>query len=90
MPPTLLLIDDEETIRRSLRHFFSQKGYRFLEAGTGLYKKIVGFAPDETGLYVQTAMGSDMTRLAVLDLQTGQEKQELARILESEAENKGE
>jgi len=35
MPPTLLLIDDEETIRRSLRHFFSQKGYRFLEAGTG-------------------------------------------------------
>ncbi len=35
MPPTLLVIDDEETIRRSLRHFFSRKGYRFLEAETG-------------------------------------------------------
>jgi len=35
MPPTLLVIDDEETIRRSLRHFFSRKGYRLLEAETG-------------------------------------------------------
>ena len=35
MPPSLLVIDDEETIRRSLRHFFSRKGYRFLEAETG-------------------------------------------------------
>ncbi len=35
MPPSLLVIDDEETIRRSLRHFFSRKGYRVLEAETG-------------------------------------------------------
>lgn len=32
---TLLIIDDETIIRRSLRHHFERKGYRVAEAGTG-------------------------------------------------------
>ncbi|MBI3988055.1 MAG: sigma-54-dependent Fis family transcriptional regulator, partial [candidate division NC10 bacterium] len=35
MTPTLLIIDDEATIRRSLRHIFEAKGYRVLEARNG-------------------------------------------------------
>ena len=59
----------------------------FVDAGSGLYKKILGFTPDGTGLYVQSAMGSDMTRLVVLDLETGQERQELAADPQSELWN---
>lgn len=35
MTPSLLIIDDEATIRRSLRYIFQAKGYRVLEAGSG-------------------------------------------------------
>ena len=35
MVPSILIIDDEATIRRSLRHIFQAKGYRVLEAGNG-------------------------------------------------------
>ncbi len=35
MAPILLIIDDESTIRRSLRHLFESKGYTVLEADTG-------------------------------------------------------
>ncbi|HEU5394177.1 MAG TPA: sigma-54 dependent transcriptional regulator, partial [Candidatus Methylomirabilis sp.] len=34
MNPTLLIIDDERTIRLSLRHHFQKKGFRVVEAGT--------------------------------------------------------
>ncbi len=33
MNPTLLIIDDERTIRLSLRHHFQKKGFRVVEAG---------------------------------------------------------
>jgi dipeptidyl aminopeptidase/acylaminoacyl peptidase len=59
----------------------------FAEAGSGLYRKIIGFTPDGAGLYVQSAMGSDMTRLAVLDLTTGEEREELASDPEHELWN---
>ncbi len=36
MTPTLLIVDDEATIRRSLRHIFQAKGYRVLEAKNGV------------------------------------------------------
>lgn len=34
-PPTLLIIDDDETIRRSLQRLFDQQGYKVLAAGNG-------------------------------------------------------
>jgi len=35
MMPSILIIDDEATIRKSLRHIFQAKGYQVLEAGNG-------------------------------------------------------
>jgi DNA-binding NtrC family response regulator len=34
MIPSILVVDDEETLRRSLRHFFHGRGYKVLEAET--------------------------------------------------------
>ncbi len=50
----------------------------FTEAGSVLYKKILGFTADGAGLYVQTFMGGDMSRLVVLDAATGREVREVA------------
>lgn len=50
----------------------------FLDTGSVLYKKFVGFTPDETGIYVQYPIGSDKTRLAVLDVKTGVVTREIA------------
>src|SRR3990172_4663285 len=35
MPPTVLIVDDQLTIRKSLRHLLERKGYRALEADSG-------------------------------------------------------
>ncbi len=35
MPPTVLIVDDQPTIRRSLRHLLERKGYRACEADSG-------------------------------------------------------
>ena len=35
MPPTVLIVDDQPTIRKSLRHLLERKGYRACEAETG-------------------------------------------------------
>ena len=50
----------------------------FLEAGSVLYEKMLGFTPDGTGLYVQSPIGAPMTRLVILDAKTGEERDELA------------
>ncbi|UCF78857.1 MAG: S9 family peptidase [Candidatus Eiseniibacteriota bacterium] len=52
--------------------------WSFEETGSVLYKKIIGFAPDGSGLYVQSPMGSEMTRLVLLDVESGEEIGELA------------
>jgi len=35
MPPTVLIVDDQPTIRKSLRHLLERKGYRACEAESG-------------------------------------------------------
>ena len=35
MPPTVLIVDDQPTIRKSLRHLLERKGYRACEADSG-------------------------------------------------------
>ncbi len=35
MPPTVLIVDDQPTIRKSLRHLLERKGYRVSEAESG-------------------------------------------------------
>ncbi len=35
MPPTVLIVDDQPTIRKSLRHLLERKGYRVCEADSG-------------------------------------------------------
>jgi DNA-binding NtrC family response regulator len=35
MPPTVLIVDDQPTIRKSLRHLLERKGYHALEANSG-------------------------------------------------------
>lgn len=35
MSPTVLIVDDQPTIRKSLRHFLERKGYRACEADSG-------------------------------------------------------
>ncbi len=54
MPPTVLIVDDQPTIRRSLRHLLERKGYRACEADSGA-----------TG--VQTAQAED-PEVILLDL----------------------
>src|SRR5574341_524165 len=54
MPPTVLIVDDQPTIRRSLRHLLERKGYRACEADNGA-----------TG--VQTAQAED-PEVILLDL----------------------
>lgn len=50
----------------------------FMDVGSVLYKKILGFTADGKGLIVQSPIGSEMTRLVILDAATGQELRELA------------
>jgi dipeptidyl aminopeptidase/acylaminoacyl peptidase len=50
----------------------------FVESGSVLYRKILGFTADGTGLYMQTYMGGDMSRIVVLDAATGREVREVA------------
>jgi dipeptidyl aminopeptidase/acylaminoacyl peptidase len=50
----------------------------FLETGSVLYKKILGYAPGGEGIYVQYPLGSDKTRLVVLDAETGEVAREIA------------
>jgi dipeptidyl aminopeptidase/acylaminoacyl peptidase len=50
----------------------------FLEAGEVVYRKVLGFAPDGKGLYAQTCMNGDKSRIVVLDPATGGELQTIA------------
>jgi dipeptidyl aminopeptidase/acylaminoacyl peptidase len=59
----------------------------FYEVGSVLYKKVLGFTPDGAGIYVQSPMGSEMSRLVVLDGTTGEETQEIASTPESDLWN---
>jgi dipeptidyl aminopeptidase/acylaminoacyl peptidase len=60
--------------------------WEFWEAGDVLYKKILGFTRDGK-LIVQSPMGSDMTRLVLLDAQTGAEIREIAADRRSDVWN---
>jgi len=50
----------------------------FLETGSVLYKKFIGFTPDGLGFYIQYPIGSDKTRVVVLDAKTGEVTREIA------------
>jgi len=60
-----------------------------MDVGSVLYKKILGFTPDGKGLYVQSTVRDDKSRLVVLDAGTGEEIQELAADPEAEIWNPG-
>lgn len=69
---TILRVRDEDGTWRDLVR------WPFADVGSVLYKKILGFTADGSGLYVQSPMGSDKTRLVVLDTATGKETREMA------------
>jgi dipeptidyl aminopeptidase/acylaminoacyl peptidase len=50
----------------------------FWEAGEVLYRKVIGFTGDGTQLLVQTSMNGDKSRIALLDMATGDEVRTIA------------
>ena len=79
---TILRVRDAETgkWRDAVR-------WSFDDVGSVLYEKFLGFTPDGAGLIVQSPIGSEMTRLVVLDAATGNETRELAADPKSDVWN---
>jgi dipeptidyl aminopeptidase/acylaminoacyl peptidase len=61
--------------------------WSFEETGSVLYKKLLGFSPDGTRLYVQSPKGTNTTHLALMDAVTGEEIEILAHDERSDLAN---